>query len=730
MGEKNMRIKHFRTLAYFIFMLGLQVMIQSPAGATSLSELSSSLKPGEWGILQTSGFSNTLFENGCNGGSITGFADSATWDPIARRFHHVGSPHCGGVPGNHLKLIQLDDTSNTWTSCTGDVSTCPASYLGSTHTFDYSTIDPATQTWYRRSDAATSSGLVPFSRYNFATNGPWEDIAPLFINYGMFGGLAWFPELYGTGGLIYAQGGFGEVHAWNKGANKWTQLAFGIPLGTYQNFAEYNPVHKVVVFGGGNSHPEIPGGDKAVYKVDANGVITRLKNAPISLGVHYSVFTVDPVSGDFIVLAPGKRLLKFDVQSDTWSELPYATLMDPAQISDSVVTGIVATPVSNYGVIVFLKYSTDTSNVLVYRHAAGGGTPIPPMAIPLPAADPASDFQARCAAPGVIRCESLDELPPLLPTTSSIDPKPKGLLAGTSTTATIDSGVRASGGGSLKFTVPGNSGSNASGAAFFNFSDDFSLQIGGNEEFYVQWRQRFSAEFLAETMGGGGWKQLILGTGSQPGRTAYSCTSLEVVTVNGGYRGFAQMYNSCTGSASHGAYSGFEEPFQSVFNYYDFKLQNARPEPYCLYSGGQVSPRRYFPPGGNCFGYFPNEWMTFQFRIKTGPRIGNEFVGSYVELWIAREGQPSEQVINWGPYNLSAGDPASNERFGQLWLTPYDTGKSSTFFHPTAYTWYDELIISRNRIKDPGVTSPPPADDSTPPTVVIISPVNGVLINR
>jgi hypothetical protein len=94
--------------------------------------------------------------------------------------------------------------------------------------------------------------------------------------------------------------------------------------------------------------------------------------------------------------------------------------------------------------------------------------------------------------------------------------------------------------------------------------------------------------------------------------------------------------------------------------------------------------------------------MTFQLRIKTGPRVNNEFSNSYVSLWIARENQPSELVIDWGPYNLTAGNPADNQRFGKVWLLPYNTGKDPSEVHPVAYTWYDELIISRLRIDDPG----------------------------
>jgi hypothetical protein len=154
------------------------------------------------------------------------------------------------------------------------------------------------------------------------------------------------------------------------------------------------------------------------------------------------------------------------------------------------------------------------------------------------------------------------------------------------------------------------------------------------------------------------------------------------------------MYNSCTGSTSHGPYN----PFVEVYGAYDFKLQNGMPSPYCLYSQSSTS---YFAPVGNCFGYVANEWLTFQVEIRTGPRVNDEFTNSYVNLWIARDGKPSQQVIAWGPYNLTAGPAAENQRFGKLFLLPYNTGKDASVTNPTAYTWYDELIISRNRIADP-----------------------------
>ena len=312
------------------------------------------------------------------------------------------------------------------------------------------------------------------------------------------------------------------------------------------------------------------------------------------------------------------------------------------------------------------------------------------------------DFATRCAQVGVVKCVGFDDAADFnigSGGTSGAYGQNAGILApyGTSnyTLAVRDTSIKASGGGSLRFTIPANSDSDSSGAYFTNFSKDLSVQFDGGQEFYVQWRQRFSPEFInTKYAGGGGFKQVIVGTGDQTGKWFNSCTALELPVQNIEQSGFPKMYNSCTGSTSHGAYDGFYEPFGGS----DFKLQNGRPAPYCLYSQGSTG---YFPPKGNCFGYVANEWMTFQMQVKLGPRVGDEFKGSYVTLWGAREGKASELLIQWGPYNLTAGSAVENQRYGKIWLLPYNTGKSAAATNPIAYTWYDELIVSRNKIADP-----------------------------
>jgi hypothetical protein len=334
-------------------------------------------------------------------------------------------------------------------------------------------------------------------------------------------------------------------------------------------------------------------------------------------------------------------------------------------------------------------------------------------AVPV-AAQTTFDFEARCALPGVVRCFAFDGPEEIA----------DGFVrAGTATTPVIDTTVKASGTGSLKFTVPGNSGPNSAGTFLMNFSPGtrntlrsngdgiaYPVQFGPGEEFYVQWRQRFSPEML-QRMGGGGWKTIIVGEGDRPDFLASSCTDLEIAVNNGGYRGFPQMYHSC-GAKDH-KYEGLQEGYGTQ----DFLLQNAIRSPGCLYS--RATAGKAIPP---CIPYRADQWMTFQIRVKVGTPYTNNKVyrhDSIVQLWVAEEGQPSVLTIDFSPqapgcvamqvsiprncqtgYDLYNADPALH-RFGKLWLLPYDTGKKPDFPHPTAYTWYDDLIVSRERSPDP-----------------------------
>ncbi len=118
--------------------------------------------------------------------------------------------------------------------------------------------------------------------------------------------------------------------------------------------------------------------------------------------------------------------------------------------------------------------------------------------------DSRADFATRCKAPGVVRCIGFDSASEVKP---HLDTAWDDVYR-----AEVVRDVKASGAGSLRFTIPPHSPANTSGLFWMEFSDDLKTQFGPGEDFYVQWRQRFSPEMInTEYKGGNGVKQAIIG---------------------------------------------------------------------------------------------------------------------------------------------------------------------------------------------------------------------------
>jgi len=339
---------------------------------------------------------------------------------------------------------------------------------------------------------------------------------------------------------------------------------------------------------------------------------------------------------------------------------------------------------------------------------------------------PEEDWIARSTAPGVVRAMGFE-------TQTEYQ---EGLWNQGRHNA-WDQTVKASGNGSLRFDIKSNTGEGAGGSWTMNFSKDLSVQFGANEEFWVQWRQRFDAFVIqhsyAHLSGSGEWKQLDIAQGDMPGVIANSCSEAELVMQNVSNRDYPSAYLEC------GNYYALEELVGS-----NQSRQNQRR------TAGGASTCQWVPPGdtSGCLRYFPDEWMTFMIHVQLGPEgtarssIGDAtqrrgFINSTIEFYVGRAGQPlqlahrqggiviprgehwnSSTGINpdnpgdpgysggWGP---SDGHP--NARYGKLWLLPYNTQKDPAETHQDASIWYDEVIVSRQRIADPmtgGSTGGPP----------------------
>lgn len=289
---------------------------------------------------------------------------------------------------------------------------------------------------------------------------------------------------------------------------------------------------------------------------------------------------------------------------------------------------------------------------------------------------PTQDFKIRSSGPGVIRAFGFDSQTQIKP---HLYRAWNGTLKGT-----VDTKIKASGAGSLRFAIPTNSPANCSGYFGLNFAKDFSKQFGEGQEFYVQWRQRFSPEMLDTDFGGDGFKQIIIGEGDHQRYTAPGCSELEIVLNNPYFRGLPEAYHNC------GLFIPWETPYGN-----DLKLQNAIPAPYCLYTKNPSYELHGNPP---CFIYKADQWMTFQVHVKIGHWNRRD---SLVEIWGAEQGKPSVLFLQMPKVTLYQSDTSNIPKYGKVWLTPYMSEKDDSLAHPTAYTWYDELIISTTKIPDP-----------------------------
>ena len=276
-----------------------------------------------------------------------------------------------------------------------------------------------------------------------------------------------------------------------------------------------------------------------------------------------------------------------------------------------------------------------------------------------------SDFEARCHAAGVVKCvgfDSEDEIAPFITKDSN------GVVR-----AALDNNIKASGQGSLRFEIPSHSGQNSSGA----WTSSLGASFGQGQTFYVQYRQRFSPDLLKSKYAGGeGWKQSIF---HMAGKT---CASVELTTVNAYYRGFPVMYTDC-GSRD----------FTVNLGNSDFLLEHGDS------SANSYNCHYQHPTPADCAFYKPNQWMTFYYEVKIG-NWGKP--DSSVRAWVGYEGRTLKQFVNGVNYKINF-NSGSRDVFDSVSLLPYNTGKSGNEENRIAYTWYDELIVSKSPILPPRI---------------------------
>jgi hypothetical protein len=267
------------------------------------------------------------------------------------------------------------------------------------------------------------------------------------------------------------------------------------------------------------------------------------------------------------------------------------------------------------------------------------------------------------------------------------------------------------GGGSLRFELDATRGG---GSWVTNFSTDLQTRYKTpGQEFFCQWRQRFDSNSIGPNIapfGYGQRKQCLISDGdtsygvwndeTQTG-VAGSCRNDEICVQSYSFNEASGSYNDLFPITYHrcptsGSTLNFEEPNADQF----LLLQNGMPAPYCGYNNVNNNTNGTNLPTGNCFVYYPDEWMTFQTGVTLGPtQVGNTIPNSRYRLWMQRQGQPSVLVIDF-TFTMTMNPVYPG--YGKFWMTYYNApgGAGVVCRNNTWKTWYSELIISTQRIPD------------------------------
>lgn len=325
-----------------------------------LARVAVGLGPGEWAELKTEGYTDDLLRDTRDGVKpvhwIYQYTNRICWNRPTQELYFMGAGHAA-----RGKFVRFVAQKNAWERLDP-----PQHYLnardrsGISHTYENSSIDEKRGLFLRRSHE-----VAEIERYDIASR-RWLAAIASPSKGGHRSATCFFPEL---DALVRFENGSGKTKLLKLDAQaaSWREVPDG-PKEGYGSarsspFIEYNPKHALMLFGGGH-------GMKKIFALDKNGGVTQRSEPPVEIcSTHGNVFTVDPVSGEMLLLAqesqkvPGfKKAYVYDTAADSWR-----TWRLPPWLNEAGPLGCVATPVPDHGVVLFALYKPN--QVWLYRHA-------------------------------------------------------------------------------------------------------------------------------------------------------------------------------------------------------------------------------------------------------------------------------------------------------------------------------------------------------------------------
>ncbi|MCE9530564.1 MAG: hypothetical protein K8T89_05455 [Planctomycetes bacterium] len=302
---------------------------------TELGKAAAALKPGEWVELKTEGLNRELF----GGHDISIYSDKAVWNPVTKQVMFIGQDHLKPPP----RFIIYDAGKNAWKAMPTPKWAEPLKWF---HAYENNAIDPATGRFFHHPSASLIVHQFDPVKDEWTT---LPELSKAPTGHGT--ALEFFPERKGLVRVLN-----GSVHFYDETTKAWSLLKDKLPMGPYHNVAAYSAKHKCVFFGGGND-------SKNLYKLDADGKITPLREAPAIFGIGRAIITCDPVSGNFLIFASDDRVHRYDPVADSWNEVKTESPLAQKGTSHRIL----AIPIAEHGVIMFVTAPGKGGKVWLYR---------------------------------------------------------------------------------------------------------------------------------------------------------------------------------------------------------------------------------------------------------------------------------------------------------------------------------------------------------------------------
>jgi len=324
-----------------------------------------------------------LFVGGPTAGIKTGYTDKFARDPANKIMYWSGSDH-----GEGGYFCKYDEEANAWTSLTQPPW---MAYTGTPfHGYEHVIYDDThAQLYIRQQNASNIKKWVSGSTWTDIDFSGTVSYAPAPVP------ICWFPDIGANGRIIIFQINgtillgivFGidpitlDVDVYANGE----ELS---PIGQLHNFCQYSPTHQCVIFGSGND--AVAGTSREIWRLDPDGTVTHLTDIPGALDQlgpngDPSLLVYNPGTGNFLAIRSPSVWYDFDpTGSGTWTAKGGTASPWNSNVFDGSMPlfGTTAVPIPEYGIIVFVKgfSSSSDAEMWVYKVAEetgseGGGEP-------------------------------------------------------------------------------------------------------------------------------------------------------------------------------------------------------------------------------------------------------------------------------------------------------------------------------------------------------------------